>query len=119
MDPRDNRVEANNARFAEQVGAAEIESIFRAGNEALRKAIGDNRSQREFPFLCECADQECFDEIDLTLAEYADLRSNAARFAVRHGHDRAQVEQVVGETDDYSIVEKVGAGREFAEQHRT
>jgi hypothetical protein len=57
-------------------------------------------------FLCECGNLDCIEEISLTDAEYAKLRSNAATFAVVPGHALEDVETVIEETDRFYIVEK-------------
>ena len=114
MSSREERLRRNDERYAEQARSAEIESVFRAGNEAIRRSFAIPPDQ-EFSFLCECSDPNCLDAIELTLDEYRSVRSGPARFAVRNGHQVAEVENVVQETDDYTVVEKRDVGRAVAE----
>ena len=59
-----------------------------------------------FTILCECGRRECFDLIELTLAEYEDLRRDPNRFAVAPGHQIHAIERTIEIGDRYSIVAK-------------
>jgi hypothetical protein len=65
-------------------------------------------------FVCECADTACTARIGLTIAEYEELRSVPTHFAVRHGHVAPEAERVVETRIEYTIVEKIGAARDYA-----
>jgi hypothetical protein len=54
--------------------------------------------------LCECGQQACDRLIAMTLAEYEAVRADPRRFVVTHDHVLAEVEQVVAQTDRYSVV---------------
>jgi hypothetical protein len=91
------------------------QALFREVNDRLRELNG--RFERFEPmgsFLCECGDIDCTDEIELTLAEYADIRLHALRFAVAAGHVFPAYERIVFANDRYTIVEKEGAAAEAA-----
>ena len=94
---------------------AENETIFRAGNEAIRRA-GEKAGATQIGFLCECGDEECFDVVDLTSDEYRHVRAHPARFVVMSGHDIPEVENVVEHDAGHAIVEKTGIGGEIARQ---
>jgi len=89
---------------------ARAQTIFRAGNEALRRAA-DSRDGA-VPFLCECGDERCFTRISLTSAEYEEVRAHPRRFLVAPGHEAD--ERVIALNDGYAVVEKDAAAGEIA-----
>jgi len=103
---------------AQAVRAAEHQSLFREVNERIQdlneqfattSATGD--------WICECADETCFEPISLTVAEYEAIRAHSARFPVMHGHERPDVETVVEVHERYLVVEKLGYARNTAIAH--
>jgi hypothetical protein len=99
--------------------------IRAAENQALMRSVNDrideiNRTFADFTpygsWVCECADIACVERIDMTLAEYEEVRSLPERFAVAPDgvHVIPDVETVTVKTDRYWIVEKFGAGAERA-----
>jgi hypothetical protein len=83
------------------------EEIFRRVNERLR-GLGESFSMvsERASFVCECADANCAEQVELTLGEYAHVRADPATFLVLPGHERPEIERVVLVTDRYLIVEK-------------
>src|SRR5581483_4553752 len=65
-------------------------------------------------FVCECADLDCRERIDLTAAEYEHVRAAPTRFVVRPGHERPSVERVVRRAGHYLVIEKQGEAGEAA-----
>jgi hypothetical protein len=57
-------------------------------------------------FTCECGDPGCTQQIEMTLAEYEQIRAEPTRFAVATGHERPEIERVVDRQPDYLVVEK-------------
>jgi hypothetical protein len=99
---------------------AENQSTFRRANEQIDETaqdLADSLTLQRIPFLCECADARCTKVIQLTLAEYEDVRAGPRRFAVVPGHEvGAGDEHVISQNDRFTTVEKVGeAGRIAAE----
>ena len=99
---------------------AENQSTFRRANEQIEETaqeLADSLTLQRIPFLCECAEARCTNIIQLTLAEYADVRAGPRRFAVAPGHEVASADElVIGRSDRFTTVEKVGeAGRIVAE----
>ena len=105
------------AAESRQVRAARNESLFREVNERIDSA-GSGISPMFTEFMCECADDSCFEHISLTSEEYSSVRKMGATFFVlKPGHALPDVERVVGgEADRYDIVEKVGVAAEVAEK---
>jgi len=95
-------LEAREARFGEN------QSLFRAVNERV-ESISDNGANRSpVSFLCECANTDCDNQIDLSLDEYEAIRHDSTHFFVLHDHVFPDVEAVVEERASYVIVEKFG-----------
>jgi hypothetical protein len=103
------------ASEARQERAARNESLFREVNERIESAA-TKLSPMFTEFMCECADDTCFEYVSLTLEEYASVRKmGPVYFFVKPGHGNGEVERVVGgEPDRYDIVEKQEVAAEVA-----
>ena len=90
---------------------AKNEALFRDVNERVR-AIDDRLSDpaedesRLWDFLCECGNASCIERISMTNAEYEEVRSDPALFALVPGHEQPDVEDVVKETERFFVVQK-------------
>jgi hypothetical protein len=88
---------------------AEIEVLFRAGNERMmawpenqeRVALGES-----VVLLCECGRRRCPARVALTGPEYEAVRADPSRFIVAHGHEFPEAEDVVEEHESYVVVHK-------------
>ena len=87
--------------------AAQNEALFRSVNEEIEK-LGqvEQKAGRFTAFVCECSDGTCAQQIQLTIPEYEEVRSEGRWFAVVPGHVTEEIEHVVRATDRYVIVEK-------------
>lgn len=81
------------------------EATFRKVNEGM-EAGQDQRGL--LAFLCECGRLGCNKLIELTRAEYENVRADPRRFALVDGHEMPEVEVVVDRTERYILVEKRG-----------
>jgi hypothetical protein len=103
--------------YGERTG--ENEALFREVNERLRERKEDH-SAWALPsqWVCECADQECTERIEMSLSEYEGLRSEPTHFAVAPSEEHVShdVERIIGKLEDYWVVEKVGEAAETAEE---
>jgi hypothetical protein len=84
------------------------ESRFREINERLEsdlKTLATTPEER-FSFICECALRECRDLVELSLDEYGEVRRDARHFAIRPGHEIANVEDVIARTDRFWTIRK-------------
>jgi hypothetical protein len=81
------------------------EATFRKVNEGME--VGQDPSGL-LRFVCECGRLYCTELIQLTRAEYEDLRSNPRRFAIVDGHEILEAEEIVERHDRYLVVEKSG-----------
>jgi hypothetical protein len=85
---------------------ARNETTTRHINEQIEQAHQEAPTQGHVRVLCECGRQDCDRLIAMTLAEYESVRADSRQFAVTHDHVLAEVEQVVAQTDRYSVVAK-------------
>lgn len=104
------------AQESRGVRAARNQSLFRAVNEELER-LEKNWQLETLDLICECAVLECDKRLSMTLQEYARVREHPTRFIVLSGHEITDIDHVVESSDGYVIVEKIGAGGEFAASH--
>jgi len=93
-DERDRRIGLN-------------EAAFRAANERIEElnlALSD--VSEEIMIVCECGNPECVEQIELSLGEYEEIRSDPTYFVVIPAHTEPSIESVVAEHEDYSVVRK-------------
>jgi hypothetical protein len=98
----------------EQRQLAADEALFRARNESIRASIEQLGDGRRHGFMCECALTDCSEMLELTLDEYAHVRSKPTWFAVLPEHVVREIERPVEKHDEFWIVEKTGVGRDVA-----
>lgn len=91
-----------------------------AQNEALGRQINEQIKRREQPtegealrLVCECADGDCVEKLEISWGEYERIRANPHRFVTVNGHEMVGVEVVVDRRGPWLVVEKVKA-REVA-----
>jgi hypothetical protein len=104
MSSREERIGLNEAIFREVNDRIEsLAQTFELGTEPL-------------DLICECGDASCVQRIQMTHAEYEEVRSVSHHFAVHPGHVAPDVETVVGQRKGYEIVSKgEGIPRQIAE----
>ena len=87
---------------------AENEARFRAINERLRgelEALGGGDDP--IGFVCECANVDCRDVLELAPDRYRAVRQHPLRFIVATGHELPDVETVVERHDPaYLVIQK-------------
>ena len=101
--------------------AGEVESLFREVNERVRELNAKLEPLVDYgSWTCECADPSCVTRIDMTHAEYVELREEPTHFAVASDdrHFDAAAETLVRKTDRFWIVEKRGEAAEIAIRRR-
>jgi hypothetical protein len=91
--------------------AAENENLFRRINERVEELSAERAT---LELVCECADGTCVDRIvGVPREEYEAVRAHADRFVVARGHERLEIERVVGQRGAYLVVEKQGEAAEI------
>lgn len=89
----------------------ENEVLFREVNERLRE-VGEGFSivAEQAEFVCECGSSTCTEHVQMTLAEYEEIRANSKRFFVLPGHELPEYEKIIDEKEGYLVVEKLPGG---------
>lgn len=86
---------------------ARNESLFRDVNERIAETA-ERFEAKHSGFVCECADTECTERVDVTLDDYQEVRSDPTHFVLSPGHGLGEpVERVISSRPDYQIVEKI------------
>jgi hypothetical protein len=92
------------------------EAWFRDLNERLeRRAAHPARHESSFEMVCECASEECTERIEVTFAEYEQVRHDPRTFIVVAGHADESCERVLVARERHQVVEKFGEAGEVAE----
>jgi hypothetical protein len=89
-----------------QERVARNESTTREINEQIEQAHQAAPPEGHVRVLCECGREDCDRPIAMTLAEYESVRADPRQFTVARDHVLADVEQMVAETDRYTVVAK-------------
>ena len=94
------------------------ESIFRQVNEQIESLNHGFGSDLEtLTVICECADGECTDRIEIAVSEYEQVRANPRRYVVVPGHELPEFESIVESREGYDIVQKrSGEAAKLAEE---
>lgn len=94
------------------------EAVFREVNERIQDlAESFGLEDRKLDLVCECGDASCVAQIHLTLREYETVRADPTHFAIHHGHQAPDVEDVVEKHEEYDVVRKrAGDPAAIAEQ---
>lgn len=103
-----------------QQRAAQNQSLFREVNERVKELNESFHITAQISeWLCECANDDCFERIEMSAREYEDLRSDGSRFFVfpTEEHVWPEAENVVERCPNYWIVEKIEIAGEIAEAH--
>jgi hypothetical protein len=86
---------------------ARNEARFRDQNEWIETASERFGAVPLTSFVCECGDAGCTQTIELTRAEYEEVRSASTHFAVVPNHENPESEQVVSEGARFSVIDKI------------
>jgi hypothetical protein len=100
--------------FQERI--ARNEATFRLINEDIERGRDAEDDSTLIGFVCECGMNDCARLIELTPAEYEQVRSDACRFAIVNGHEIPSVESVVERHDRYAVVRKFAESGDIAVQ---
>jgi hypothetical protein len=104
LSPRIYAVGDHDARLVES------QNLFRTANDRLGERVQKYGSENAVPFLCECPDADCLGRVDLTLAQYAQVRANPDRFVILPGHQLTEGERIVEDGYDFQVVQRMRNG---------
>ncbi len=82
------------------------EATFRRINEDIERGRDAGDDATLVGFICECGMTDCARLIELTPAEYEQIRSDPCCFAIVNGHEIPAVESVLERHDRYAVVRK-------------
>ena len=82
------------------------EAASRETNEEIEQAHQTDPPARRMDIACECALKTCGRVIEITMAEYQDVRSDQRQFAIVPEHLIGDIERIVFENDRYAVVAK-------------
>ena len=85
---------------------ARNEAASREINEEIERAHRDDPPGRRMSIACECALKSCDRVIEITMAEYQEIRSDPRRFAIVPEHFIGDIERIVFENDRFAVVAK-------------
>src|SRR4051794_7319092 len=98
---------------------AEIEVLFRAGNDRMylweENQVLVAQGKRLW-FLCECGDRTCRKRLQLTGSQYEAVRADASQFVVAPGHELPEAEDVIEVHADHLVVRKHEDVRDLVER---
>ena len=103
---RENLVKGRDVESRE-TRAAKNEATFRDVNERILE-VAEQFEAEGLTALCECSGAGCMDTLQITMTEYALIRSRGNRFALISGHEDPTIERVVEHNERFVVVEKTG-----------
>src|SRR3954451_14002709 len=101
-----------------QERVARNDATFRSANERIAESAVEYEMGERIPFICECADPECTQIVQLSLHEYEAVREHSRHFLNVPGQQVASgpVGQLVADKKDFLVVEKLAHAGEVAER---
>ena len=90
----------------------EVNETIERANEKLGPAPGEDGLALNI--LCECGTRGCDQIVEISSAEYREVRAEPTRFVVVPGHEQAEIERVVDDKRRFAVVEKVGPAAKVA-----
>jgi hypothetical protein len=100
-----------------EIRAAKNEAVLRDLNERLEphnKWLNERFSE----WVCECANVDCAEHVELSVDEYEKVRAEPTWFVLAPGNDHLSpdIERVVQREQRFWVVEKIGVGTEISEE---
>lgn len=94
------------------------ESLFRQVNEQIESLNhGFGADLPTLTVICECADGDCAERIEMAISAYEQVRADPRRYIVVPGHAVQEFESIVEHTGGYDVVEKrPGEAAKLAEE---
>lgn len=93
---------------------ARNETLFRGANEAIERGQWPADPAKPVRFRCECSRMDCDQPVELTIAQYEQVRRFPRHFVLVPGHELPEIESVVERGGHYVVVEKQAAAGAIA-----
>jgi hypothetical protein len=84
----------------------QTEDVFRRANEEIAGLARRRGWSFPVPFLCECADAQCFARLELTLEVYEGVRSNPQCYLTAPGHEIPEA-MTIDQAGTFILAEKL------------
>jgi hypothetical protein len=85
----------------------ENQRTFQEANQRLHDVLeGQLSESRQVAFICECADDRCFERVELALGQWQAVADRRDQYLIVAGHPRVQGEQVIDTLGPFEIVSK-------------
>ena len=88
--------------------------VFREVNERIAELSAEWQQTEMVSFVCECSDPMCAESLEITPAEYEQVRADAVRFVIVSGQNLPEVERVVEDNGRFIVVENLGSAATVA-----
>ena len=96
---------------------ADNETMFRDVNERIKNIQSGSAAEGlNYHFVCECGNPDCSEQINLSVAEYNEVRSHPVRFITKPRHNIPGAEIIIAEHPEWIVVEKQGAAAQIARE---
>jgi hypothetical protein len=99
--------------------AAKNQSLFREINENVTELNQAFRLVAPLgEWICECANESCIVTVEMTRADYEEIRGDGARFLVAPSDEHVwpDVERIIERLDRYWVLEKTGHAGDLAKR---
>jgi len=106
----ENEVVFRQANERVQIELVELERMAEAEGHTSLPNIDDI----SLHFYCECSDENCRERIVMKLTMYNEFHTNRKQFLISPGHEALEIEKVVFEDSNYTVVEKFATPPETA-----
>jgi ATP-binding cassette, subfamily B, bacterial len=100
-------------RHADEEFRAPPGELFHSLNERIRE-LAPTSASASYDFVCECADDHCFEVVPMMAAEFDAVSAKAGRYLVARGHERPGAEEVVERHGRYLVVSRPVPAEEAA-----
>jgi hypothetical protein len=84
---------------------ARARGVFREVNDRIVELEDTFAVDGPASFVCECGNLKCTAAIELTRAEYEEVRAHPRRFVIARDHENPEVEIVVSHNGTWAVVE--------------
>jgi hypothetical protein len=82
------------------------EALFRDVNERIKALQRHFTIPPPLDLVCECANAECTERLEVPVALYERVRDDGALFVVVRGHEEPDVEHVVESHETFHVIRK-------------
>ena len=90
-----------------RIEAVAIEVRTRDRNEWIEQATEEfGADHPDEPYVCECSFPGCDSLLELTRAEYEQVRTIGTHFAIARGHENPEIDRLISENERFAVVEK-------------